>query len=144
MMLVVGSSCANNSKINEEALSLAETLEDFDNSEIDTSLIFEDWGDESWNLDPYVATRDIYNPSRTLFTDLVHTKLEVKFNWEQSRMNGRATITAKQHFYPSDSIVLDAKGMDINKIELKGKPLNYTYLDSLKLNIKLDKIYSKG
>jgi aminopeptidase N len=144
LMLVVGSSCANNSKINEEALSLAETLEDFDNSEIDTSLIFEDWSEEDWNLDPYVATRDIYNPSRTLFTDLVHTKLEVKFNWEQSRMNGRATITAKQHFYPSDSIVLDAKGMDIIKIELKGKPLNYTYLDSLKLNIKLDKIYSKG
>lgn len=146
-MLVVGSSCANHSnksKMDDEALSLAAILEDFDDSALDTSLIIEDWTDEDWNLDPIVATRDIYNPSRTLLTDLIHTKLEVKFNWEQSRMNGRATITAKQHFYPSDSIVLDAKGMDITKIELKGKPLNYTYRDSLKLNIKLDKIYSKG
>jgi len=87
--------------------------------------------------------RAIYNPSRTLFTDLIHTKLEVNFDWAKSRMNGKATITAKQHFYASDSLILDAKGMDINKVQLNGKDLKYTYTDSLKLRIKLDKIYTK-
>jgi aminopeptidase N len=58
-------------------------------------------------------------------------------------MNGRATISAKQHFYPSDSLVLDAKGMDILKIELNGSPLVYTYRDSLKLSINLGKTYKK-
>jgi aminopeptidase N len=87
--------------------------------------------------------RGIYNPSRTLLTDLIHTKLEVNFDWKKSRMNGKATISAKQHFYASDSLILDAKGMDINKVELNGKALTYTYTDSLKLRIKLDKVYSR-
>jgi len=87
--------------------------------------------------------RGIYNPSRTLLTDLIHTKLEVNFDWKKSRMNGKATISAKQHFYASDSFILDAKGMDINKVVLNGKALTYIYADSLKLRIKLDKVYSR-
>ena len=90
-----------------------------------------------------VDVRGIYNPSRTLLSDLIHTKLDVNFNWAQSRMNGRATISAKQHFYSSDSLILDAKGMDILKVTLNGKPLSYTYRDSLKLFIQLDKSYKK-
>jgi aminopeptidase N len=87
--------------------------------------------------------RAIYNPSRTLLIDLIHTKLEVNFDWKKSRMNGKATISAKQHFYASDSLILDAKGMDINKVELNGKALTYTYTDSLKLRIKLDRVYTR-
>lgn len=84
-----------------------------------------------------------YRASRTILTDLIHTKLEVNFDWQKSRMNGVATITAKPHFYASDSLILDAKGMDILDISLSDKKLNYTY-DSLVLKIKLDKIYSKS
>ncbi|MEY4860764.1 MAG: hypothetical protein RL059_463 [Bacteroidota bacterium] len=119
------------------------TEEDF--SEISDSMfmddgipIYEDFAEEE-----ETSVRGIYKPSRTLLTDLIHTKLEVRFNWAQSRMNGRATISAKQHFYPSDSLVLDAKGMDILKIELNGSPLVYTYRDSLKLSINLGKTYKK-
>ena len=103
--------------------------------EIEPDFIYDDF--EIPNVRP------IYNSSRTLFADLVHTKLEVGFNWAQSRMNGRATISAKQHFYSSDSLVLDAKGMDILKVELNGVPLIYTYRDSLKLSINLGKTYKK-
>ena len=110
----------------------------------------EDYGDGDFMPEDYLAeeeeentVRSIYNPSRTLLTDLVHTKLEVNFNWEKSQLNGKATITAKQHFYASDSLILDAKGMDIKKVELGGKPLYYSYKDSLKLRIKLDKKYTR-
>lgn len=84
----------------------------------------------------------IYNPSRTLKNDIVHTKLEVSFDWSKSRMNGIATITAKPHFYETDSLILDAKGMDIKTISLNDKELTYTY-DSLKIQIKLDKKYKR-
>ena len=83
-----------------------------------------------------------YRAANTILTDLVHTKLEVNFNWAQARMNGKATITAKPYFYSSDSLILDAKGMDINSVSLNGKNLTYTY-DSLKLRIKLDKVYKR-
>jgi aminopeptidase N len=122
----------------DEALSDEFSEDNYDGPVIDETMFSED----DFFEEP-TSVRAIYNPSRTLLTDLVHTKLEVRFNWAQSRMNGKATISAKQHFYPSDSLILDAKGMDIIKVELNGKPLVYTYRDSLKLAINLGKTYKK-
>jgi aminopeptidase N len=125
-----------------------EVDDEFSEEEISDSMYMDDefYMDEGYDdflEEEETGVRGIYKSSRTLLTDLIHTKLEVRFNWAQSRMNGRATISAKQHFYPSDSLVLDAKGMDILKIELNGSPLVYTYRDSLKLSINLGKIYKK-
>ena len=86
--------------------------------------------------------RAVYQATETIYTDLIHTKLEVNFDWTKSRMNGIATITAKPHFYPSDSLILDAKGMDILSVQLDGNKLNYTY-DSSYLKIKLNKVYTR-
>ena len=72
---------------------------------------------------------------------MVHTKLEVSFNWNESQLNGKATITAKPHFYESDKLILDAKGMDVLKVQMNGADLNYTYNDALKLNIDLGRTY---
>ncbi len=111
-----------------EAISAAE--EEFEGEEpYDGPIDIED-------LDP------IYNSSRTLKNDIIHTKLEVNFDWSNSTMNGIATITAKPHFYETDSLILDAKGMDIKNISLNGKDLTYTY-DSLQIQIKLDKKYKR-
>ena len=87
--------------------------------------------------------RPVYRASETILTDLVHTKLEVNFDWAKSRMNGVASITAKPHFYASDSLILDAKGMDILKVQLEGKDLAYSY-DSSYLKIKLNKSYTRN
>ena len=95
-----------------------------------------------WDLDnEEPKVRAIYNPSNTILTDLIHTKLEVSFNWNESQLNGKATITAKPHFYESDELILDAKGMDILKVQMNGVDLNYTYNDALKLNIDLGRTY---
>ncbi len=118
----------NLSEITSDASENA-NIEDFDLSEYEGEFDAED-------IDP------IYNPSRTLKNDIVHTKLEVSFDWAKSRMNGKATITAKPHFYDTDSLILDAKGMDIMNIQLNGKELVYVY-DSLQLQIKLDKKYKR-
>src|SRR6185369_14775912 len=87
-----------------------------------------------------------YRETSTKINDLVHTKLDAKFDFSKSYLYGKAWITLKPHFYPTDSLRLDAKGFDIHKIELvrqKGNlPLQYTY-DSLSLNIKLDKTYRR-
>ena len=91
--------------------------------------------------------REIYNPSNTILTDLIHTKLQVSFNWEKSQLNGIATITAKPHFYASDKLILDARGMDILNVYMNGSfnetmnNLEYTYDDDLKLIIDLGRVY---
>jgi aminopeptidase N len=92
--------------------------------------------------DDSLKVRNIYNSSRTLLTDLIHTKLEVSFDWSNSYLMGRETLTAKPHFYPSDSLILDAKGMEISKVSMNGSDLTYQYDDALTLKIKLDREYT--
>jgi aminopeptidase N len=86
---------------------------------------------------------NIYRASESVLTDLIHTKLEVSFDWQKCYLNGVATLTAKPHFYPSDSLILDAKGMDILSVRMNAKDLTYSY-DSSFLKIKLDKTYNRN
>ncbi len=86
----------------------------------------------------------IYRAAFPHINDLVHTKLDVRFDYTKSYMYGKAWITLKPHFYPTDSLSLDAQGMEIKEVALvKGSqtlPLKYNY-DGSTLRIHLDKTY---
>jgi aminopeptidase N len=87
----------------------------------------------------------IYRGVPTKVNDLVHTKLDVHFDYKKRYMYGKEWVTLKPHFYPTDSLRLDAKGMDLKTIAVvqngKNIPLKFTYQDSLTVAIKLDKVY---
>ena len=83
-----------------------------------------------------------YAPTYTLRNDLVHTKLDLKFDWLNQHVKGIATLTLKPYFYDTDQVELDAKGFDINSIMMGSKKLTYEY-DGNKLIINLDKKYTK-
>ncbi len=89
----------------------------------------------------------MYRATATKINDLVHTKVKVRFDYAKSYMYGKAWVTLKPHFYPTDSLSLDAKAMIINAVEMvsagKNIPLKYEY-DSLNLTIKLGKTFKKG
>lgn len=84
-----------------------------------------------------------YRGEREKISDLVHTKLQVSFDYEKSEMAGEAWITLTPHFYNVSELELDAKAMLIHKVTSNGKELKYDYDDS-KLNIKLGNTYGKG
>lgn len=88
-----------------------------------------------------------YQATPTKINDLIHTKLDVRFDYKKRYLYGKEWVTIKPHFYPTDSLRLDAKGMDIKTISLikNGKriPLKYSY-DSLALDIMLDKEYKNN
>jgi aminopeptidase N len=77
--------------------------------------------------------------------ELVHTKLDVRFDYGKSYLYGKEWVTLKPHFYPTDSVLLDAKGMELKEVAImKGTvkmPLKYSY-DGMQVNIKLDKTYA--
>lgn len=79
--------------------------------------------------------------------ELVHTKLDVRFDYDKSYMYGKEWLTLKPHFYPTDSVLLDAKGMDLKEVSLMTgttkTPLKYAY-DGMQINIKLDKTYTSS
>ncbi|HKB44845.1 MAG TPA: M1 family aminopeptidase [Chitinophagaceae bacterium] len=85
-----------------------------------------------------------YRETATRINDLVHTKLDAKFDFSKSYMNGKVWITLQPHFYSTDSLTLDAKGMDIHKLAIvhgsSMKDLKYNY-DNWQLKINLDKLY---
>ncbi|MBS1948965.1 MAG: M1 family metallopeptidase [Bacteroidetes bacterium] len=93
------------------------------------------------------AWKKVYRASATKINDLVHTKLRVRFNFEKSYLYGKAWITLKPHFYPTDSLTLDAKGMEIHEVELYREkddnysPLKYHY-DGMLLKVRLNKTYT--
>src|ERR1700733_14133092 len=90
----------------------------------------------------------IYRATPPKINDLVHTKLDVRFDYKKRYMYGKEWVTLKPHFYPTDTLRLDAKGMDLKKIAVvkNGKiiPLKFKYDDSLTVNIHLDKVYTNS
>ncbi len=91
--------------------------------------------------------KNILRESNPKVNDLVHTKLEVKFDYDKAYLYGKAWITLKPHFYNTDSLLLDAKGMEIKEVSImKGtakSTLKYNY-DGMELRINLDKTYKGG
>ncbi len=86
----------------------------------------------------------IYRATPPRINDLVDTKLDVRFDYKKRYLYGKEWVTLKPHFYPTDTLRLDAKGMDLKSISLvkngKNIPLKCTY-DGLSANIRLDKVY---
>jgi len=93
------------------------------------------------------AWKKDYRATAPKINDLVHTKLAASFDYTHAYLNGKVWITLTPHFYPTDSLQLDAKGMDIHSVELvstgSSSKLNFKY-DGLFLNISLNKTYKKG
>src|SRR5205085_8044785 len=89
----------------------------------------------------------VYRETSPQVNDLVHTKIDIRFDYGKSYAYGKVWLTLKPHFYPTDSLKLDAKGMDIKNVSIvKGsanQPLKYNY-DGLELRINLDKSYSRN
>lgn len=112
---------------------------------------------ESLKEDPLLK---IYRAAPAKINSLIHTKLDVRFDYAKRYLYGKAWITLKPYFYPTDSLTLDAKGMDIKQISLletgagatlkppteavlkaaKGIPLKYDYNGKV-IRARLNKTY---
>jgi len=100
------------------------------------------------------SQKDPYQPSASRSNDLIHTRLEVSFDWQNARLLGKATLIFKPYFYPITSCHLNARGMEIknvqgqiesrqNKKSIVPLSLDYTLdADSLKIRFK-DTLYSE-
>lgn len=100
------------------------------------------WGQ---NFKPY--KNSTYQPEAEKINKLVHTDLNVQLDFEKELLYGTAEITLQPHFYPTDSLSLDAQKMIIHEVALVNpigkKKLNYSY-NERKLNIQLDQKYNRN
>ncbi len=127
-------SCGSTKKISEVPVIIEEELLD---TMVVTAPPIDDSVEENFEL-------PVYNPSYTRKFDLLHTKLDLSFDWEKQHVLGLAEITLSPVFYPQDELVLDARVFDIHSIALAGtgQELKYFY-DGAQLRIGLDRQYTK-
>ncbi len=93
--------------------------------------------DDEFGQNPYQA-------SATRYFDLIHTKLILKFDWQKQYVIGKADLDMSPLAYTQDSIILDAKTMEVSSVTLRDKNQKLTFRNtSTQLFIKLDKSYSK-
>ncbi len=89
----------------------------------------------------------VYQAEAQKINALVHTKLEARFDYKKAQMPAKVWLTLEPYFYSVDSVVLDAKGMEIKAVGIvTGKttaPAKYTY-DGNQLFVQLNKTYRKG
>ncbi|MGI4834768.1 MAG: M1 family aminopeptidase [Janthinobacterium lividum] len=89
-----------------------------------------------------------YRASATKVSDLVHTKLAVRFDYAKRYLYGQEWVTLAPHAYPTDSLRLDAKGMDIKSVALvtggSQQPLKFDYADKANLRINLGRTFKAG
>lgn len=87
---------------------------------------------------------EIRRASKAKVHDLIHTRLDIRFDWQKKHLLGNAELTLKPWLYPSDRLQLDAKGMDIHSVvdAATDLPLPFQY-DGVILDISLPKLYSR-
>jgi aminopeptidase N len=93
----------------------------------------------------YNVGTPIYQASQKRINDIIHTKLDLKFDIPNATVFGNASITFKPYFYSVSTLELNAVGFNLNKIiglgKLNGKDLKYSY-DGKILKIDLGKIFT--
>ena len=117
-------------------------MEDFEVRNLDTMVVS---APREFAPEEMTVELPVYNNSHTRNNDLLHTKLDLHFNWEKEQVIGKAWLQFKPHFYSTSTLVLDAKGFDLHQVKLNGADgpgLKYNY-DGQQLAVVLDKTYTK-
>ena len=112
--------------------------------ELDTMVVSAPRMDESDTEEEKTYELDPYNSSPLRSNDLLHTKLDLRFNWEEEEVIGTATLDFKPFFYDTDQLILDAKDFEFRKVAFadSNEDLEYEY-DGQVLTIDLGKTFTK-
>ena len=67
---------------------------------------------------PSLKIQPLYNQTPPKIWKLIHTQLELSFNYQKEEVNGMAVLTLRPYFYRQNSLTLDAKSFDFQSILL--------------------------
>lgn len=86
-----------------------------------------------------------YQSSAKRDFDLLHTELDLAFDWTRQAVIGKAKLKLVPYFYPQKELVLDAKDFEVGAIHLLEREnqnkLNYRY-DEKQLKIYLPELFT--
>ena len=59
------------------------------------------------------TTLSPYSPTAKRVNDLLHTKIDVRFDWAKEEVYGKVTLRLKPFFNPTSTLTLDAKEVEM-------------------------------
>lgn len=129
----------------KETPSVEKAVVKADDIKVEVDSTEEEMADNGEKTEATPDTLPIYRATAELANDIIHTKLDVRFDYKKQHVLGKAWITAKPYFYPQNSITLDAKNFDFQKITFENAttPLKYTYKDN-QVTIDLGKKFTRN
>lgn len=91
------------------------------------------------------ALIETYQPSARRDFDLIHTDLDLSFDYKRQAVLGKARLSLKPFFYPQKDVILDAKDFEVGAVYLVDRgnlsKLSYRY-DEKQLQIYLPELIS--
>lgn len=133
--------CSSPKMLVPEPLPMAVT--EMDTTEIrdlDTLVVSSEKGEEPASL---ALERPLYRATTTRSFDLLHTNLDLSFDWPGETVIGKAELTLSPYFYPDSVLRLDAIDFEIEKLLVDGRKVQYENTGK-ELEIQLGKTYEKG
>jgi len=85
-----------------------------------------------------------YRPARQRDWDLLHTALDLSFDWEKQNVIGTAILKLTPLFYPQQLLNVDADRFQVKSLYLFGKPYDDFKISDDKISIHLPRPYKKG
>jgi aminopeptidase N len=90
------------------------------------------------------AGAPVYRAAAPRVWEIKNTRIALTFDWKQKTADAKEYITLHPYFYPTDTLVLDAKSMRIDSVLLKGTKgsarVKYSY-ENAQLKIYFDRKY---
>ncbi len=92
------------------------------------------------------AAIENYKPAAKRDFDVLHTELDLSFDYDRQEVIGKAELTITPYFYPADVLVLDAQDFEFNGIFFNQngsqEPITYTY-DGQQLRLQLPRLLTR-
>lgn len=123
----------------------AVTIPEYEFRQLDTMVVSAPRATPGENGDGSVSYElPVYHPSHKRENDLLHTRLELRFDWEKEQVLGKASLRLKPYFYPTETVTLDAKGFIIHEVSMAGGPESLVYeYDGEKLAVNLGRPFTR-
>jgi aminopeptidase N len=118
LWLILASAFLISCKSQKAATSNAAGTDGMEHVILDTMTVTSDMdGSTDASLPPY-------QPAKDRDWDLLHTKLDLSFDWKREVVKGIATLTMTPLFYEQDTVRLDARGFEVHSIKVNDKSVN--------------------
>ncbi len=127
-------SCSSSKK----AASTDADLDGMQHVMLDTMMVHAD--QSTTNIEDLPA----YKPTEERTWDLLHTSLDLSFDWAKETVLGKATLSLTPIFYTQNSLRIDAINFKVSSIHVDGQPVKTFQNTGDEIVIPLSSPYKKG